>query len=207
MKKFGQLQRLQKLDPQLHLTPSSKSRSSCRKQKILDDVSYIQILNHLQRSQPILRDYHKLPHPCGSVVLRCFATENLCLSWRFGLKIARQPPNNIIYIRKGESDIKFAKIMHILELGDNKIHKGPILMVHWLDDVKNEEVGFEGVASFLDQWQLKNLEIKYTVGFISILEISGLGVYINVPAWSLGFKDPSILALPINKMVGLEHFN
>ncbi|MBW0516432.1 hypothetical protein O181_056147 [Austropuccinia psidii MF-1] len=92
MKKFGQLQRLQKLDPQLHLTPSRKSRSSCRKQKILDDVSYIQILNQLQRSQPMLCDYQKLLHPCGSVVLRCFATEHLCLSWHFGLKFLDNPP-------------------------------------------------------------------------------------------------------------------
>ncbi|MBW0546457.1 hypothetical protein O181_086172 [Austropuccinia psidii MF-1] len=207
MKKFGQLQRLHKVDPQLHLAPSKKYIFSCSKRKILDDVSYIQLLKHLKATQPQLRDYRKLPHPQGSAVLRCFATEHTYLSWRFGMKLSRRSPNNIIYVRKGESDIQFAKIIHILELGDHDIHNGPILMVHLMESVKNREVGFEGVDSFLAQWKLKHLQLKYTVGFISVSAILGLGAYLNVPAWTLGYKDASILAFPIDKMVGLERFD
>ncbi|MBW0507995.1 hypothetical protein O181_047710, partial [Austropuccinia psidii MF-1] len=175
MKNFGQLQRLHKVDPQLHLAPSKKYIFSCRKQKILDDVSYIQLLKHLKATQPQLHDYRKLPHPQGSAILRCFATEHTYLAWRFGMKLSRRSPNNMIYVRKGESDNQFAKIIHILELGDNYIHNGPILM--------------------------------YTVGFILVSAILRLRAYLNVPAWTLGYKDASILAFPIDKMVGLERFD
>ncbi|MBW0588473.1 hypothetical protein O181_128188, partial [Austropuccinia psidii MF-1] len=63
MKKFGQLQRLQQINPQLNLIETMKTKSPIVNRKALDDESYSNLLQHLQKEQPHLRDYRKIPHP------------------------------------------------------------------------------------------------------------------------------------------------
>ncbi|MBW0512814.1 hypothetical protein O181_052529 [Austropuccinia psidii MF-1] len=150
--------------------------------KALDDNSYSNLLQHLQKEKPHLRDYRKIPHP------------------------PQRPPNNLIYSKKGEKAFQFGWISHILDLGNKEIHEGPIVMVHWLHSVKKREEGFEGVEEFLDQWGVQHLKKTYSIGFMTVADICGLGAYIDMPAWSLGCKDITLLACPIDKLVGLEQF-
>ncbi|MBW0541940.1 hypothetical protein O181_081655, partial [Austropuccinia psidii MF-1] len=149
MKKFGQLQKLQQVEPELQKEFTNKCESSSTRKKALDDSSYLELLRHLQKEQPQLRDYRDLPHPPHSQVLTNFAIEHLHLSWRFGMKLSRHSPNNLIFVKKGKSDIQFAQIAHILDLVNNDVHKGPILMVCLFDPVQDYEVGFEGLDDFL----------------------------------------------------------
>ncbi|MBW0530365.1 hypothetical protein O181_070080 [Austropuccinia psidii MF-1] len=69
MKKFGQFQRLQQVKPVLGV-PLNESPSLSLNQKILDNVSYLQLLKHLQNSHPQLRHYADLPHPSHSMFLQ-----------------------------------------------------------------------------------------------------------------------------------------
>ncbi|MBW0561484.1 hypothetical protein O181_101199 [Austropuccinia psidii MF-1] len=183
-----------------------KTKSPIVNSKALDDNSYSNLLQHLQKEKPHLRDYRKIPHPPQSVVVRNYATEHLYLSWQFGIILSRRPPNNLIYSKKGEKAFQFGWISHILDLGNKEIHEGPIVMVHWLHSVKKRKEGFEGVEEFLDQWGVQHLKKKYSIGFISVVDICGLGAYIDMPAWSLGCKNITLLACPIDKLVGLEQF-
>ncbi|MBW0471068.1 hypothetical protein O181_010783 [Austropuccinia psidii MF-1] len=182
MKKFGQLQRLQQVNPQLNLIQLMKTKSPIVNSKALDDKSYLNILQHLQKEQPHLRYYRKIPHP------------------------PQRRPNNLIYSKKGEKGIQFGYISHILDLGNEDIHEGPIVMVHWLRSVKKCKEGFEGVEEFLDQWGVQHLKKTYLFGFMSVADICGLAAYIDMRAWSLGCKNIMLLACRIDKLVGLEQF-
>ncbi|MBW0574563.1 hypothetical protein O181_114278 [Austropuccinia psidii MF-1] len=207
MKKFGQLQKLQHIKPKIPAFWSRSSIASLKNRKELDKASYPQLLHHLQEENPELRHYDDLPHPQDSRVLQNYVVEHLYFLWRFGLKISKNSPNNLVYVKKGYSNIEFGKIAHIIGLRDDKVHEGPLIMVQWLESVKEQEEGFEEVELFLVEWNIKHLRLKHHHSYVSISEILGLGAYLNLPAWSLGYKDVSIIACPINKCVGLEQFN
>ncbi|MBW0556832.1 hypothetical protein O181_096547 [Austropuccinia psidii MF-1] len=183
-----------------------KTKSAIVNSKALDDNSYSNPLQHLQKEQPHLHEYREIPHLPQSVVVRNYANEHLYLSWLFGMILSRQPPNNLIYSKKGEKAIPFGSISHILDLGNKEIQEGPIVMVHWLHFVKKRKEGFEGVEYFLDQWGVQHLKKTYSIGFMSVADICGLGAYIDMPAWSLGCNNITLLACPIDKLVGLEQF-
>ncbi|MBW0536002.1 hypothetical protein O181_075717, partial [Austropuccinia psidii MF-1] len=157
MKKFGQFQRLQQVEPVLEV-PLNESRSLSLNQKILDNVSYLQLLKHLQKSHPQLRHYADLPHPSHSMVLQNLVCEPPYIPWRFGLKVSKRSPNNIIYLDNGKGEVEFARVAHILVLPNENILKGPLLMVDWLESVQEREVGFEDVDSFLASWNVKHLK-------------------------------------------------
>ncbi|MBW0476126.1 hypothetical protein O181_015841 [Austropuccinia psidii MF-1] len=206
MQKFGQLQRLQQIEPDIGVVLSKKSKSSINKM-LLDDYSYLNLFNHLKKVIPQLRQYSELPHPRNSIVLRKSVFELNYVTWRFGLKVSKRSPNNLIYLTKGKGKVEFGEVVHILDLGDDQIQKGPLLMVGWLEAVTEREETFEGVDTFLDSWSVKQLSSRGKYGYVSLSEISGLGAYLKMPAWTLGYKNPSTMAHPINKLVGLEHFD
>ncbi|MBW0480366.1 hypothetical protein O181_020081 [Austropuccinia psidii MF-1] len=202
MKKFGQLQKLQHIKPKISAVWSCSSIASLKNRKKLDKASYLQLLHHLQEKNPELRHYNDLPHPQNSRVLQNYIAEDLYVLWCFGLKISKHSPNNLVYVKKSDSNIKFGKIEHIIGLRDDKNHEGPLIMVQWLESIKEREEGFEEV-----EWNIKHLRLKHHHSYVLISEISGLGAYLNLPAWSFGYKYVSIIACPINKCVGLEKFN
>ncbi|MBW0515790.1 hypothetical protein O181_055505, partial [Austropuccinia psidii MF-1] len=204
MKIFGQLQKLQHIKPKIPVFWSRSSIASLKNRKELDKDSYLQLLRHLQEKNPELRHYDDLPHPQNSRALQNYVVERLYVLWRFGLKISKHSPNNLVYVKKCDSNIDFGKIAHIIGLRDDKVHEGPLIMVQWLESVKEQDEGSEEVELFLVEWNIKHLTLKHHHSYVSISEILGLGAYLNLPAWSLGYKDVSVIACPINNCVGLE---
>ncbi|MBW0574643.1 hypothetical protein O181_114358, partial [Austropuccinia psidii MF-1] len=81
----------------------------------------------MQKEQPDLRHYGEIPHPLNARVLRNYVVELTHVSWRYGMKVLKNSPNNLVYIKKGDSDIEFGKVCHILDLGDSGLHNGPLL--------------------------------------------------------------------------------
>ncbi|MBW0471980.1 hypothetical protein O181_011695 [Austropuccinia psidii MF-1] len=134
MQKFGLLQRHKKIEPDIGVILSKKSKSSINK-TLIDDDSYLKLFNHLKKVIPQLRQYYELPHLHNSIVLRKAVFEINYVTWWFGLKVSKHSPNNITYLRKGKGKVEFGEVVHILDLGDDQIHKGPLLMVGWLEAV------------------------------------------------------------------------
>ncbi|MBW0478205.1 hypothetical protein O181_017920 [Austropuccinia psidii MF-1] len=135
MEEFGQFQRLQQVEPVIEV-PLNESPSLILNQKILNNLSYLQLLKHLQKSHHQLRHYADLPHPSNSIVLQNLVCEPPYIPWRFGLKVSKQSPNNIIYIDNGKGEVGFARVAHILVLANKNIQKGPLLMVDWVELVQ-----------------------------------------------------------------------
>ncbi|MBW0479334.1 hypothetical protein O181_019049 [Austropuccinia psidii MF-1] len=136
MKKFGQLQRLQHLNPEAEVSPPNEEAPSTMKKKILDDSSYDQLLKHLQKRQPKLRHYCDLPHPINSSILKNSVIEHVYASWRFGMIVSKNMPNDVIYVSNTEGEFKFGRILHILDLGNNNIQKDLLLLIKWFEAVK-----------------------------------------------------------------------
>ncbi|MBW0488646.1 hypothetical protein O181_028361 [Austropuccinia psidii MF-1] len=207
MKKFGQMQRFQQFKAEVEWALPNKDHSSSSNRKALDEPLYIQLLKHLQKELPQLRNYCDLPHPLSSMVLRNSIIEKATISWKFQSNISKFPPNNLIYITNSLGKIEFAKIVHILDLANDKIHKGLIILVSWFEEVKEREEGFNELEAFLEAWKVMHLKEAHRDGYVSFSQISGLGAYLKMPAWSLGCRELSLMARPINKRVGLEAFD
>ncbi|MBW0478412.1 hypothetical protein O181_018127 [Austropuccinia psidii MF-1] len=205
MKKFGGIQRLQMASNTYKaMISKEENRSKTSNRKELDEKTYTELLKHLQKKVSTLQDYRNLPYE--GPVLQNYITEHNDLTWRFGLKVSKSSPNDLIYIKKSINEIQFGNVAHILDLEKEALHQGPILLVHWLDDVKTRDDGFERLDEILRDWKIKHLKRTNTFSFIMISDILGLGAYRNLPAWALGCSDSTILACPINKLVGLEAF-
>ncbi|MBW0499085.1 hypothetical protein O181_038800 [Austropuccinia psidii MF-1] len=95
-------------------------------------------------------------------------------------------PKNLIYIKNSLEKIEFAKIVHILDLANDKIHKGLILLVSWFEEAKEHEEGFNELEAFLGEWKVIHLKEAHRDGYVSFSKVSGLGAYLKMPAWSLG---------------------
>ncbi|MBW0472743.1 hypothetical protein O181_012458 [Austropuccinia psidii MF-1] len=156
MQKFGELQRLQKIKPDIGVVLSKNSKFLINKTLINDD-SDLKLLNHLKKVIPQLCQYSKLTLPRNSIVLRKSVFEIDYGTWPFGLKVSKQSPNNLIYLTKGKVKFEFGEVVHILNLVDDQIHKGPLLMVGWLEAVTEREKKFEDVDTILDSLSVKQL--------------------------------------------------
>ncbi|MBW0510260.1 hypothetical protein O181_049975 [Austropuccinia psidii MF-1] len=86
-----------------------------------------------------------------------------------------------------------------LKASCDEVHEGPVLLIRWLDDIKDYEMGFEQLDLFLDSFIIKHLKFSNDLSFISSSEIVGLAAYRSLPAWALGCKDITMLIkiLPI----------
>ncbi|MBW0502750.1 hypothetical protein O181_042465 [Austropuccinia psidii MF-1] len=201
MSKFGQLQRLEAFGMVFEELNVNKEVKQTSKKKEINNNTYINLLQHLQKKRPQIKDYRNLPHSMEDQVLTNYVTEFTNIEWHFGLKISKNLPKNIIYINTEQGDIKFAKVIYILDLGSKKIHQGPVVVVQWLDCVREYEVGFERVEFFLNSWKVKHVRVASFWGFVSLSEIRGFAAYLNLPAWKLGRKEPTVFAQAINKFV------
>ncbi|MBW0561984.1 hypothetical protein O181_101699 [Austropuccinia psidii MF-1] len=205
MKKFGGIQRLQMASNTYKaMISKEENRSKTSNCKELDEKTYTELLKHLQKKVSTLQDYWNLPYE--GPVLQNYITEHNDLTWRFVLKVSKSSLNNLIYIKRSINEIQFGNVAHILDLEKEGLHQGPILLVHWLDDVNTRDDGFGRLDKILRDWKIKHLKQTNTFSFIMISDILGLGAYHNLPAWALGCSDSKILAFPINKLVGLEAF-
>ncbi|MBW0578052.1 hypothetical protein O181_117767 [Austropuccinia psidii MF-1] len=207
MKKFGQMQRLHKtteLYDQLLIRENRPSPILTKKE--LDDEMYLKLFNYLKEKVSQLTNYHHLPYPPNRPVLRNYITERQHWKWNFGLLVSKASPNNIIYLKDSLGEFKFGKVCHILDLECEDIHKGPVVLVQWLTNITMRMEGFEHLDSFLSTWKVNHLTLTNNLAFISISDILGLGAYCQLPAWSLGCQELSMLTIPINKLVGLESY-
>ncbi|MBW0562620.1 hypothetical protein O181_102335 [Austropuccinia psidii MF-1] len=202
MMKFGKMQRLQHASEMYEEMIVTKKRSSKSKRKELDKKTYTELLRYLQDTIPTLQDYCHLPY--DGPVLQNYVTEYNDLTCEFGLKLSKTSPNNLIYINRSHQEIQFGYVTHILDLEREDLHKGPIILIHWLDSVNERDEGFERLDNYLISWKIKHLKLTCDFSFITISQILGLGAYRQLPAWALGCSDPSILACPINKLFGIE---
>ncbi|MBW0478540.1 hypothetical protein O181_018255 [Austropuccinia psidii MF-1] len=160
----------------------------------------MKLFKFIQKRKINLHDYHKLPYPNEGLVLRNYALEIKDLDWRLGLKVSKNAPNNLIYIKPVLGEMRFGTVAHILDLGCDEIHEGPVLLIRWLDNIKDYEMGFERLDFFLDSFNIKHLKFSNDLSFISSSEIVGLAAYRSLPAWALGCKDITMLVCPINKL-------
>ncbi|MBW0469581.1 hypothetical protein O181_009296 [Austropuccinia psidii MF-1] len=152
---------------------------------------HTELLKHLQKKVSTLKEYRNLPY--DGPVLQNYITEHNYLTWRFGFKVS---------INK----IRFGNVAHILDSESEEFHKGRILLVDWLDDVRTHDDGVERLGEILMNWNSNHLKRTNEFSFIMISDILGLGAYCKRPAWALGCSDSTIIACPINKLVGLKYF-
>ncbi|MBW0464042.1 hypothetical protein O181_003757 [Austropuccinia psidii MF-1] len=205
MKKFGGMQRLQTASKKYKaMISKEENRIKTSNFKELDEKKYMELLKHLQKKVSTLQDYRNLPYE--GPVLQNYITEHNDLTWCFGLKVSKSSPDNLICIERYISKIQFGNVAHILDLESETLHKGPILLVPWLDYVKTCDDGFERLDKILRDWKIRHLKQTNKFIFIMISAILGLGAYCNLSALALGCPYSKILACPINTLVGLEAF-
>ncbi|MBW0509438.1 hypothetical protein O181_049153 [Austropuccinia psidii MF-1] len=199
MLKFCQRQRLEVLNEDKN-DPES---TPLRKKVELNDDTYYALLEYLQQSHPNLRDHRMLPHPSSSLVLRRFAQNLKSISWVKGSKLSTEPPNDCIKFKKGKQE-KFGKAIYILDLCEEEIHSGPLIILEEYEVVRNRDQFFEHVDTFLNGLDLSHVVPSQRLCFIPVKDVLGLAAYLCLPAGSLGSKKISFLLQFINKFVGLE---
>ncbi|MBW0525961.1 hypothetical protein O181_065676 [Austropuccinia psidii MF-1] len=102
----------------------------------LNDDTYYTLLEYLQQSHPNLRDHRILPHPASSLVLQSFAQNFRSISWVKGSKLSTEPPNDCIKFKNGKQE-KFGKAIYILDLCEEEIHSGPLIVLEEYKVVRN----------------------------------------------------------------------
>ncbi|MBW0558369.1 hypothetical protein O181_098084 [Austropuccinia psidii MF-1] len=130
------MQRFQQFEAEVDWALPDKDHSSSSNRKALDEPLYIQFLEHLQKELPPLCSYCDLPHPLSSMVLTNSIIEKATISWKLQSNVSKFPQNNLMYVTNSLGKVGFAKIVHILHLTNDKIHKGPIILVSWFEEFK-----------------------------------------------------------------------
>ncbi|MBW0484216.1 hypothetical protein O181_023931 [Austropuccinia psidii MF-1] len=114
-----------------------KGTPLCKKVKLNDDTYYA-LLEYLQQNHPNLHDHRMLPHPSSSLVLWAFAQNFKSISWVKGSKLSTEPPNDCIKFKNGKKQ-KFGKSIYILDLCEEEIYSGPLIVLEEYEVVRNQD--------------------------------------------------------------------
>ncbi|MBW0490399.1 hypothetical protein O181_030114 [Austropuccinia psidii MF-1] len=134
---------------------------------------YDSLLSHLQSAHPHLRDHWDLPHPTKALVLPNFVHSLKSATWKAGMKISANPPNNIIYFQ--DEDLKrYGEVSHIIDLECDKLHKGPIILLKTLKTFHTRANEFAPVNSFLEALKVSQVGHDGSFSFIPIEKVISL---------------------------------
>ncbi|MBW0463811.1 hypothetical protein O181_003526 [Austropuccinia psidii MF-1] len=199
VKKCRQLQKLE-------VKPSEQrkeNKAASKRTFELKNEIYESLFIHLKSTKPQLRDYRDLPHPQNALVLQNFTRQLKSVSWKLGLKISTSCPNNVISFRN-ENATYFGEVIHIIDLANDQLHKGPLLVVKLLTKPELRESDFEPIEELLQRLDISQVVSNGLFSFISMEKICGLAAYRCLPAWTLGIQKPTLLVRAISKLAGLE---
>ncbi|EGG03317.1 uncharacterized protein MELLADRAFT_109451 [Melampsora larici-populina 98AG31] len=155
----------------------------------MDDMVYGKLLNYHQAQDSAWCDWRVLPYPDGAKVLSAYAREVGVLTCLSGTKYSKKAPSNIVKVEV-ESKIKWGKILHILMLKDSN---EPIVMLRWLEVVRDL-----ALDQMFERLSMVRVIQSAKEEFIPASAVVSTLAHRELPCWTLGMKEPSMLLMGVN---------
>ncbi|MBW0481642.1 hypothetical protein O181_021357 [Austropuccinia psidii MF-1] len=159
----------------------------------LDREMYSKILSFLRLTEPTIRDHTHIPHPDGSKVFLKYAKEILillCGNQPNVFKIGKRPPNNIIRYKSGEGTSSFGFVLHIIRVPLEN-HSNTLVLVRKMIERKYPPT--QPLSMIFEHLSILHLRGTHELEIVQPFDISGVCAYRELPAWSLGLKEPSTI--------------
>ncbi|KNZ50353.1 hypothetical protein VP01_4471g1, partial [Puccinia sorghi] len=188
MNKFCQLQRLM-AQGGLDCAKETNDKITRGMEFDMDETVYEDILKICQRLLPDLRSHCDVPHPKNAKVLFKHAKSVLSAICGGGMRISREPPNNMIeYVSDGQTC--FGKVCEIVELkgGVNSV----VMKVLPAKEVWRSD-GLDGIFHKMNVLHVQLQGHAYVNQSDVVLPVA----YCPLPAWTFGILHPSYLIRPL----------
>ncbi|EGG01850.1 uncharacterized protein MELLADRAFT_66787 [Melampsora larici-populina 98AG31] len=155
----------------------------------MDDKVYMDLLKYHQAQDKAWFDYRVLPYPDGARILSAYAREVGVLTGRNGMKYSKKVASNMVKVEiKGK--YMWAKVLHILSLkGSNE----NVVLVRWLEVVRNL-----ALDQMMERLSMVRVVQRFKEEFIPASSIVMTLAHRELPAWTLGLNEPSILLMGVN---------
>ncbi|MBW0487433.1 hypothetical protein O181_027148 [Austropuccinia psidii MF-1] len=129
---------MRKLNQKQIQLPTKGMKSDAGYKFEMKEETYNEVLQYLQKDDPNLRNYQDMPHTKVSLILRNYSKSYNSIEWKLGLKVSSLPPNNFIKYKESKTS-NFGKVCYILDFVNEELHDGPLLVVQFLETVKEQE--------------------------------------------------------------------
>ncbi|MBW0478387.1 hypothetical protein O181_018102 [Austropuccinia psidii MF-1] len=193
MNRFCQWQRL---TAKSSLTKENPNPSSDPEMDFsLDRETYLKLLSYLQMSDSKIRDHMQIPHPEGAKVFPNHAKEIKTLQCNNGLhtfNVSAKPPNNIIKYKTNDGILRYGSVNHILKTVWEP-SKNSFILVGNMKKIEYSPTKNKLIWSIFDSLAINQLRKIINIEVIQGNQVVGLCAYRQLPAWSLGVKEPTML--------------